>query len=247
MKSHNSKRYLLVTLGALAAFAPLATDLYLPGLPSVNAYFNCSVSMVQLTLMACMVGLAAGNLIVGPLSDKFGRIRPLRASLVLFILSSAACTIAWNIEVFILFRLIQGIAGAGGIVISRSISKDLFSGKDLAKFFSLIAAIIGLAPIVAPLLGGLILSFAPWQSIFAFLALIGVFLLILSLKLKETHHPERRSKTSVIATYGLFVPVLKNMNFSVYALNLGVSSAILFSYISSSPFILQAHYGLSPC
>ena len=129
----NSKTFLLVLLGILAAFGPFVTDMYLPGLPSMTVYFDTTASMVQLGITTAMLGLGFGQIIVGPLSDKYGRKLPLLLSLWLFIFSTIACICSWSIGAFIFFRFLQGIAGAGGIVISRSVATDCYGGKELAK------------------------------------------------------------------------------------------------------------------
>ena len=165
----NSKTFLLVLLGILAAFGPFVTDMYLPGLPSMTVYFDTTASMVQLGITTAMLGLGFGQIIVGPLSDKYGRKLPLLLSLWLFIFSTIACICSWSIGAFIFFRFLQGIAGAGGIVISRSVATDCYGGKELAKAFAMISAVNGLAPILAPVGGGVMLKFTNWLGIFVFL------------------------------------------------------------------------------
>ena len=139
----NSKTFLLVLLGILAAFGPFVTDMYLPGLPSMTVYFDTTASMVQLGITTAMLGLGFGQIIVGPLSDKYGRKLPLLLSLWLFIFSTIVCICSWSIGAFIFFRFLQGIAGAGGIVISRSVATDCYGGKELAKAFAMISAVNG--------------------------------------------------------------------------------------------------------
>ena len=150
MVKDNSKLFILVLLGMLTAFGPFVTDMYLPSLPSMGEYFSTSSSMVQLGLTTSMIGLAVGQIFFGPLSDRYGRRIPLQVAMWLFIVSTIFCLFAQNIQQFVAFRLIQGIAGAGGIVIARSIATDKFSGKDLAKMLAIIGAING---IVSPLVG----------------------------------------------------------------------------------------------
>jgi MFS transporter, DHA1 family, multidrug resistance protein len=244
--NRNSHRYLMFVLGFLAAFAPLVTDMYLPGLPAMTKFFGTTVSMVQLGITASMIGLAAGQLFVGPVSDKYGRRRPLIASIAIFIISTIFCIFAWDIESFIAFRFVQGAAGAGGIVLSRSISADLFHGRALAKFFAMIAAVNGLAPICAPVMGGVILSFTDWRGIFVTLLALGIVLLFLCIQLKETLAGERRSTVPVLSTFKQFAPVLHNTKFMRYTVLMSFAMAVMFAYIASSPFIFQGHYHLSP-
>lgn len=137
-KNKNSKLFLLILLGMLTAFGPFVTDMYLPSLPSMGAYFRTTPSLVQLGLTASMIGLAAGQIFFGPLSDKYGRRSPLLAAMSLFIISTIGCIFAPTIEIFVIMRLLQGIAGAGGIVISRSVATDMFTGKELAKTLAII-------------------------------------------------------------------------------------------------------------
>lgn len=159
--------------------------MYLPGLPTMTDYFNTTASMVQLGITTAMLGLGVGQLLVGPLSDKYGRKLPLMYSLWLFIFSTVACIFSWNIGAFICFRFLQGIAGAGGIVISRSVATDCYAGKELAKAFAMISAVNGLAPILAPVGGGVLLKFTSWLGIFVFLLVLGCILLLLCLAVER--------------------------------------------------------------
>lgn len=242
----NSKTFLLVLLGLLSAFGPFVTDMYLPGLPSMTVYFDTTASLVQLGITTAMLGLAFGQVIIGPLSDKYGRKLPLMASLWLFILSTIACIFSWNIGAFIFFRFLQGIAGAGGIVISRSVATDCYSGKELAKAFAMISAVNGLAPILAPVGGGIMLKFTNWLGIFAFLLFIGIVLILLCLKLKESLPAERRIIVPAFSSFRNFIPLLGKREFMGYVLIQAFTFGTIFAYISSSPFILQEHYRLSP-
>lgn len=151
MVKENSKLFLLILLGMLTAFGPFVTDMYLPSLPAMGQYFNTTSSMVQLGLTTSMIGLAVGQIFFGPLSDRYGRRLPLVAAMWLFIASTLCCLFSQSIGQFVAFRLVQGIAGAGGIVISRSIATDKYSGKELAKMLAVIGAINGVAPVAAPL------------------------------------------------------------------------------------------------
>lgn len=173
MVKDNSKLFILVLLGMLTAFGPFVTDMYLPSLPSMGEYFSTSSSMVQLGLTTSMIGLAVGQIFFGPLSDRYGRRIPLQVAMWLFIVSTIFCLFAQNIQQFVAFRLIQGIAGAGGIVIARSIATDKFSGKDLAKMLAIIGAINGIAPVVAPIIGGVFTEAIGWQGIFIILLVLG--------------------------------------------------------------------------
>ena len=240
------KIFLLILLGMLTAFGPFVTDMYLPALPTMTTYFDTSVSMVQLGLTFSMIGLAVGQLLIGPISDKVGRRRPLIASMVLFIVSTVACIFSPDVVFFTAMRLLQGIAGAGGIVISRSIATDEFSGHELLKMLAVIGAINGIAPIVAPVVGGVMLSVIDWRGIFLVLLVLGVVLLVGSIMLRESLPVERRSKSGMLGTFASFGVVARNRRFISYVLQQGFAQFILFANIASSPFIIQQHYGYSP-
>jgi len=245
LTKQNSKLFLLVTLSAMTAFAPLVTDMYLPALPALTDFFSTSASMVQMTISTSMLGIAVGQLFFGPFSDKTGRRRPLFASFVLYLLATAGCIFSQNIVMLVAFRLLQGLGAAGSIVLARSIAADLFSGKDLLKFLALIAAVQGIAPIAAPVAGGALLLVTDWKGIFVTLGLLGLLVMIFSFYLKESLPSSRRMKVPVMATFKFFVPVLKNRLLMLYIALLSFSTAVMFAYIASSPFIFQEHYGVS--
>ena len=212
----------------------------------MTVYFDTTASMVQLGITTAMLGLGFGQIIVGPLSDKYGRKLPLLLSLWLFIFSTIACICSWSIGAFIFFRFLQGIAGAGGIVISRSVATDCYGGKELAKAFAMISAVNGLAPILAPVGGGVMLKFTNWLGIFVFLLFLGVLLLLLCLHLKEPLPPERRIDVPAFSSFRTFLPLFKKRRFMGYVFIQAFVFGMIFAYISSSPFVLQEHYRLSP-
>ena len=246
MGKDNSKLFILILLGMLTAFGPFVTDMYLPSLPVMGEYFNTSSSMVQLGLTTSMIGLAVGQIFFGPLSDRYGRRIPLQVAMWLFIVSTVFCVFAQNIQQFVAFRLIQGIAGAGGIVIARSIATDKFSGRDLAKMLAIIGAINGIAPVVAPIIGGVFTEAIGWQGIFGILLVLGVLLLAGCIRFRESLPKENRLATKWADTFHSFKVVLKNKQFVCYVLQLAFAQGVLFAYIASSPFIIQQHYGYSP-
>ena len=161
-------------IGTMSIFGPLCIDMYLPALPQINRDLHASASAVQLTLTACLIGIAAGQLLLGPISDRVGRRLPLLIGLASFVFSSLACAMAPNIYALILFRLIQGMGGAAGIVIARSIVRDLHSGVALARFFATLMLATGVGPVFAPQIGSWILTFTDWRGVFVVLALFGV-------------------------------------------------------------------------
>jgi DHA1 family bicyclomycin/chloramphenicol resistance-like MFS transporter len=230
----------------MTAFAPLITDMYLPALPALTDYFSTSTSMVQLTITTSMLGIAVGQLFFGSISDKLGRRRPLFASFFLYLLATVGCLLSPNIYILIGCRLLQGLGAAGSIVIARSIASDWFSGKELLNFFALMAAVQGIAPIAAPVAGGVLLLFTDWKGIFLFLGLLGLLTLCLSFYLKESLPADKRAKGSVYVSFKLFIPVFGNRPLMLYIALLSFSTAVMFAYIASSPFIFQEHYGVSP-
>ncbi len=243
MKRKNT--LLPITLGLLTAFGPFVTDFYLPALPSMEKFFETSTSAVQMTLTASMMGLGLGQILIGPLSDKYGRTRPLIGAMLLFILATLGCLFSPDIHHFILLRFVQGFAGAGGIVLSKSISTDLFHGRQLTNFMALLGAINGIAPVAAPVIGGITLKFSTWQAIFLILLVIGILLLIMSMALPETLTPVRRLKEPVSQSYINLFKIFKNPTYVLCLAAFSFSMGVLFSYISASPFIFQKHYELN--
>lgn len=245
-KAKNSRLYLLIALGIASAFGPFLTDFYLPALPILDKYFGTSASFVQLSLTFCMVGLAVGQLFIGPLSDRYGRKRPLLLSFGLFSAATIGCIYSQDIHWFILFRFVQGLAGAGGVVISKSIATDLYEGRELSMFFSLLSGVQGLAPICAPALGGFLLGVTDWKGIFWVLFVIGLLLVFILSFFKESLPEKCRQKEHIYSTFHHYIPVLHDKRFINYVLVQAFAMGVMFAYISASPFIFQTHYGLSP-
>jgi MFS transporter, DHA1 family, multidrug resistance protein len=238
---------LIGVLGALTAMAPLSIDMYLPALPRVASDLSTGAMQAQLTLTACVVGLAAGQAVAGPLSDAFGRRRPLLAGLAAYAVASLLCVAAPNVETLIALRVVQGAAGAAGIVIARAVVRDLYDGVAAAKFFSTLMLVNGLAPILAPVIGGQLLRVMPWPGVFGVLTGIGVALLLATLAaLGETLPPERRETGGLRATVRTFGTLAGDRSFVGPALALALAFAAMFTYISGSPFVLQDIYHLSP-
>ena len=238
--------FIPATLGMLTAFGPFVTDFYLPTLPEMSEYFHCSPALASLSLTTGMIGLAVGQVFIGPLTDKFGRKKILVGSMLMFAIASILCIIAPNIYLFNLMRIFQGLAGAGGIVISKSMSTDMFSGKELANFMAILGSINGIAPVCAPVIGGLMSGVTNWQGVFGLLLCIGVILMFCSARLPETLAPEKRIQKSVMQVYANLFRVFRNRTFTLSTLAEMACMFTFFAYISSSPFILQKIYGLSP-
>ena len=248
MESKFGKKYLIylyLLLGALAAFPPLVTDMYLPALPVMTAEFNTVPSAVQMSLAACILGLAVGQLIFGPLSDKWGRKPLLKCALLLFILATVASIFSPTIEVLNICRFFQGLGGAGGVVLSRSVATDCYSGRELAKTLAIIGAINGIAPVTAPVIGGLFSESIGWKGIFCILLAIGVFLYFVSIPFRESHQRERRYTGTLASLFAQAGKLFRNSAYVRDVLIFGMSNGVLFGYISSASFILQNDFGLS--
>lgn len=245
--AHRNRIGYAITLGLLAALGPLCIDLYLPALPSLAKDLQTPTATAQLSLTAGLNGLGLGQLIFGPMSDKFGRIKPLLISLVLLLIASVGCALAQNINQLLLARLCEGLFGAGGAVLSRAIARDMYSGHELTRFFALLMLVNGLAPIAAPVMGGALMAVLDWRGLFMVIAAIAALLFVLAkVKLTETLIPERRSQGSIFSAWAALGSVIKHRPFMGFCLTQGFMMSGMFAYIGASPFVLQQLYGLSP-
>ncbi|MFJ8824917.1 multidrug effflux MFS transporter [Streptomyces sp. NPDC102467] len=236
-----------LVLGGLTAVPPLSMDMYLPALPEVTGALHTSAATAQLTLTACLTGMALGQLVVGPMSDKWGRRRPLMIGLFVYVVATAICAFAPSAALLVAFRLLQGLAGAAGIVIARAVVRDLYDGVAMARFFSTLMLISGVAPIVAPLIGGQILRVTDWRGVFVVLTFIGIALTAIVGKfLPETLPPERRHSGGTVEALRTMRSLLADRVFTGYMIAGGFAFAALFAYISASPFVIQEIYGASP-
>lgn len=240
---------ILVTLvlGGLTALPPLSMDMYLPALPAVTDSLHAPAATVQLTLTACLAGMALGQLVVGPMSDRWGRRRPLLIGMIVYIFATAICVFAPTAELLIGFRLLQGLAGAAGIVIARAVVRDLYDGESMARFFSTLMLISGVAPVIAPVIGGQVLRITDWRGIFAVLTVIGVLLTLVVWKwLHETLPPAERHTGGVGDALRTMRGLLADRVFTGYMIAGSLAFAALFAYVSASPFVVQEIYGASP-
>ncbi|AGP58393.1 multidrug effflux MFS transporter [Streptomyces rapamycinicus] len=240
---------LLVTfvLGGLTALPALSMDMYLPALPEVTDALHSSAATAQLTLTACLMGMALGQLVVGPMSDKWGRRRPLLIGMVIYVIATAICAFAPTAGLLIGFRLLQGLAGSAGIVIARAVVRDLYDGIAMARFFSTLMLISGVAPIAAPVIGGQILRFTDWRGVFVVLTVIGALLTLVVWRfLGETLPAERRQDGGLGQTLRTMRGLLADRVFAGYMLAGGFAFAALFAYVSGSSFVVQEIYGASP-
>jgi DHA1 family bicyclomycin/chloramphenicol resistance-like MFS transporter len=238
---------LLVLLGALTGLTPMAVDMYLPALPSLTRDLHTTSAATQLTLAALLVGLAAGQLIIGPMSDRLGRRGPVMAGLAGFVLASIGCAFAPNIVVLVGLRLLQGLSGAAAVVVARAVVRDLYEGVAAARAFATLTLVMGAAPVLAPVIGAQVLRGTSWRGLFALLATAGLVLLFATWqKLPETLPPERRNAGGFAATMSIFGLLLRDRGFLLPALAGGAGFAGMFAYIGSSSYVLQELHGLSP-
>nr|WP_216363861.1 MULTISPECIES: multidrug effflux MFS transporter [unclassified Moorella (in: firmicutes)] len=238
---------LALILGSLTGLGPFSIDTYLPSLPLLANSLHLTTSTAQLSLTACLLGLALGQLIAGPISDALGRRRPLQVGLLIYAAASAMCVWTSSIGLFIALRFFQGLAGSAGIVIARAVARDHFEGKELTRFFALLMLVNGVAPVLAPVIGAQLLRFTSWRGIFAVLALLSIAMWIaVWVALPESLPPQRRVQGGLLATAGGLGSLLKNTEFMGYVLAQGFAFAAMFGYISGSSFVLQEEYRVSP-
>lgn len=241
-----SRVFLTWILGALSVFAPFSTDMYLSGFPSIAQDFNAEISQVQLSLSTFFVGLALGQLLYGPIIDRFGRRLPLLFGIVLYIVTSLTILYVPSINGFIGLRFFQAIGGCSGMIISRAIIQDLFEQRESAKALSLMMVIQTLGPIAAPVIGAYLLVFDGWKAIFYFLTAIGFVCLFLTLKMIPESLPvEARQKKDIKDILSVFKQLLCNRQFMIPTLAGSFSNSVMFCFISGSPFVLMSIFGVS--
>nr|WP_245556206.1 multidrug effflux MFS transporter [Actinopolyspora mortivallis] len=239
-------RFALI-LGGLTAFGPLTIDMYLPALPQLTEELHASSAQGQLTLTAVLLGLAFGQLAAGPISDAVGRRTPLLVGLVVYLTASVLCAVSGDIHTLTVLRALQGFGAAAGMVIARAAVRDLYSGVEAARFFSALMLVTGLAPVLAPVIGGQILAHTTWRGVFVVLSGFAVTLLLVTLlALPETKPRRWRTPLRVGATLRTFGGLLSTPSFLGNALAAGLAMAAMFSYISGSSYVLQDIHGLSP-
>jgi DHA1 family bicyclomycin/chloramphenicol resistance-like MFS transporter len=238
---------LTVLLGAFTAFGPLSMDLYLPAFPQLADELGASQAAVQLTLTADVIGIVVGQLILGPMSDAWGRRRLLLGSTLVCAVASVLCALAPSAALLVVWRFFQGAAGGGGIVLARAIAADIASGVAAARLFSLFMTISSVAPIAAPVLGGFMLAWTgSWQPMFYLLAVISLLLAAVSWRvIPETLPVDRRQRGGLRQTGRAFLGLARDRVFAGYALTVAFAYASLFGYIAASSFVLQDIYGLS--
>jgi DHA1 family bicyclomycin/chloramphenicol resistance-like MFS transporter len=238
--------FLIVILGAVTALGALSMDTYLPAFPAIAADLGVPAGQVQLSLTSCLLGIALGQLVSGPLSDRWGRRRPAVVGIAAYGIVSLLIALSPSAPVLIGLRFLQGFAGGTGVVVARAIVRDLYSGAAAARFFSQLILIFGLAPVLAPSIGGLVLRITSWHGIFVALGLFGILLTaVVAIWLPETLPAERRGAGGG-GTLGMAGPLFGDRAFLGYAAAQALAFAAMFTYLGGSPFVLQNGFGLSP-
>lgn len=237
----------IIILGSLTAIGALSIDMFLAGLPDIRHDFQTTTSNAQLTLSMFMIGLAFGNLFAGPISDSTGRRKPLIIAMIIFTLASLGIVFVHNIWLMVALRFLQGVTGGAAAVISRAIASDMYSGNELTKFMALLMLVNGIAPVVAPTIGGIILNYSVWRMVFVILTIFGFVMVIGSLlKVPESLTVTNRESSSGLKTmFKNFKILLKTPRFVLPMLIQGMTFVLLFTYISASPFIIQKIYGMT--
>lgn len=246
LKPRVDRVVLIGALGILSAVSPMATDVYLASMPDIGQYFESTASLVQLTLTTYMIGIALGQFVLGPLSDVLGRHKLMVAGNALFVVASVGIAFATSIEMVLVLRGIQGIAGAAGVVIARAMVSDMTSGRTAAQLYSVLALITSLAPVIAPLLGGVIATVAQWQAVFWLLTGFGLLMLACSVfVIPETLPRARRSQGGLGRIVRNAITVVKDRRFTLYAMAFAFGFGSLFAYVSASSFVIQNVMGYS--
>lgn len=244
-KNHSLR--LALILAAFSALGPFTVDMYLASLPQIMSFFKTNASMIQASLTASLLGLGLGQLVIGPLSDKYGRRTPLIIAMILYIISSIGCAFVSNIELFIVLRFIQGVAASAGLVISGAIARDRYSGVEMTKFISLLTMISNVAPLVSPNAGSAVTSFSSWVGVFVFLGLLGLLLTgITTWGLEESLPVQHRVSGNFMAVMKNYNRLFRDRTFMGYALVNGILFAGVFAFVAGTPFIYQNMFKLSP-
>ena len=237
---------LVLVLGALVALGPVTIDMYLPALPTIVDDLGTTDTAAQITLTGTLLGLGLGQLLVGPLSDTFGRKRPLLVGVGLHVLASLLCLVAPNVGVLGGLRVLQGVGAAAASVVAMAIVRDLFTGRAAATLFSRLMLVLGVAPVLAPTIGGAVLGFTSWRGVFGVLAAIGLALMVMSAyAVRETLPPERRQPLGLRNTMRTYSTLLRDRTFFGLVLVAGLAMAALFGYVAGSSFVFQQQFGLN--
>lgn len=234
-------------LGTFTAIGPLGTDMYLPALPAIARDLRTEEGVAQLSLMSFFVALALGQAVYGPVSDMLGRKRPLLLGFALEAAASVGCAYASTVEMLIALRFVQGLGACAGMVVARAAARDLYSGTELARLFSLMMLVLGVSPILAPIIGSSIMMVFPWHAIFWCQAVFGLFCVVLLLLFfTETHEPGRRLEGGLRPVFATYGRLLLDFRFLGIVLSSGLSQAGFFAYLAGSPFVYITLHGVPP-
>jgi DHA1 family bicyclomycin/chloramphenicol resistance-like MFS transporter len=240
-------RILVIMLGMLAATGPLSIDMYLPSLPSIQSDLAASAADTQLSLSAFLIGYACGQLLYGPISDRFGRKPVLLTGMFAYAATSFLCTLSTNIETLIVLRFLQALGGGSGIVLARAIINDYFPANEAAQVLSLVSIVTMLGPLVSPIIGGYLLVLAGWHSIFWLLSAMGtIFFLMVYFVFRESHLVENRQQLNFVSTFKAYVKITLHKDAFGYIACGGLGAGVFFAYIGNSPFVFIELFGVRP-
>jgi DHA1 family bicyclomycin/chloramphenicol resistance-like MFS transporter len=242
----NKKFYLILILGLLSAIGPFSIDMYLPAFPDIAKGLHTTVAQVTLSLSSFFIGISAGQLLYGPLLERFGRKKPLYAGLCIYILASLGCSMAASVNALIALRLLQALGGCVGMVAARAMVRDLFEVKENAKIFSLLMLVVAVSPIIAPTLGGYITSVLGWRFVFVMLIVVGIIILGgIYFLLPESKKPDPGFSLRPLPIINNFAAIIRHPQFYTYALTAAISAAALYAYIGGSPYVFMEIYKVS--
>ena len=237
--------WFIVALGIITAIGPLSIDMYLPAFNDIAAHLEADMSSVQRSLTTYFIGLTLGQLCYGPIADRFGRKRPLQVGLGIYLFACIGCALATNIETLIVMRGLQALGAAAGAVITRAMVRDRFHHNHSARVFSLLMLVMGVAPILGPILGGWVSVALGWRAVFGTLGLVSVACLCMTMRMAETRPPEKRTtELNVASIVRVYLGLFKDRQFVTYALTSGLAMAGMFGYIAGAPFVLMNLYGI---
>ena len=245
-KSRNKNFYLILVLGLLSAIGPFSIDMYLPAFPDIAKNLGTTVAQVTLSLSSFFIGISAGQLLYGPLLERFGRKKPLYIGLCIYLLASLGCAFAASVNALIAFRLLQALGGCVGIVAARAMVRDLFEVKDNAKIFSSLMLVVAVSPIIAPTLGGYVTSVLGWRYVFGMLIIVGFIVLAgIYYLLPESKKPDPKFSLRPLPILKNFAGVIRHPQFYTYALTAAISAAGLYAYIGGSPHVFMEIFKVS--
>ncbi len=238
---------LILLLGALAACGPLATDMYLPSLPSIAQAFAVATGAAQSTLTSFMLGFSVGMLLYGPLSDAYGRRPVLLGGIAMFVLASVACCLSYSIGSLVLFRFVQALGAGAASVLSRAIARDAHEPADAARVLSMVSIVMAIGPLLAPLVGGQLLLLGGWRTVFAALTLFGAACAVLAWsRIPETWPPEKRRHAALLQSFAVYGRLLRDPLVWGHVLCGGMAFAAMFAYITATPFVYIEYFHVSP-